>query len=102
MQRFLQKHLPRLLLAILNSRYINDSPCEYGWINGLDAISYNELKNEIKINPDATVQDVIDAIDRFNTCPIYNNRTIVLLDNGESRDATIWDVQELRNALSKK
>lgn len=100
MQHFIQKYLPKLLLRLLNSGYINSSPCPYGYINGLDAVSYSELKNEVKMSPDVTVQNVIDGIDRFNSCPIYADRTTVITDEG-TRDATVWDVHELRQLLKK-
>jgi len=90
-----------LLLLILNSRFLNDSPCEYGYINGIEAVSYQELVNEDKQQPGITVKEVIESIDRFKACPIRENGLIVI-ENGEAREGTIWDVHELRQAFNRK
>jgi len=90
----------RCLLWLLNTEWLNQSPCKYGYINGLEAISYQELVNEDKQQPGVTVRQVIDSIDRFNSCPIYENNIAVIEPDGSCREGNIWDIHQLRQGLT--
>jgi hypothetical protein len=96
----MRKLIVGLLLRALNSRVLNQSPCEYGYINGIEAMSYQELVNEEKQQPGITVREVIECIDRFKACPIRKDGFTVIEGDGETREGTIWDVHELRQALT--
>jgi len=98
----MRRRVINLLLAILNSRFLNQSPCEYGYINGIDAMSYQELVNEDKQQPGITVREVLLYIDRFRACPLRKDGFTVIEGDGEQREGTIWDVHELRQALTPK
>lgn len=93
--------LIKLLLAVLNSRFLNQSPCEYGYINNLEACSYENLKSEVKQRPDLTVAKVLAETDAFKSCPIYKTG-LTVIEDGVSREGTIWDVNDLRQSLSNK
>lgn len=85
----------KTLLAILNSRLLNQSPCEYGYINNIDAFSYSGLKSEVKMRPDVTVSTIIAEADAFRSCPIYESG-LAVIEDGQTREGTIWDVHELQ------
>jgi hypothetical protein len=87
-----------LLLRILNHHWINRTPCEYGHINGLGAMSYDALVSEDSQSPGITVRQVIEGIDRFMSCPMRTGLTVI--DGDEEREATCWDIHDLRQSLT--
>lgn len=88
------------LLAILNSRWINATPCSYGHVNGLDAMSYEALASEDRQQPGITVREVLVTIDRFKSCSTRSGLTVI--DGEDVREATAWDVHELNQAFQPK
>lgn len=96
-----RKYVVNFLLWILNSEIINQSPCQYGYINGIDAISLEELHNEEKQRPGVTVKECIASMEAFKFCKLSQSGLMVI-ENGEAREGTIWDVHELRQSLTPK
>lgn len=96
----MRQRVIRLLLAILNSRWLNQSPCQYGYVNNLDAFSYENLRSEDKQQPGITVREILDSADMFKACPIGRHGDLMVIENGEVREGTMWDVHELRQALT--
>lgn len=92
----------RLLLRMLNTQFLNDSPCKYGYINNVDAFSYSNLASEEIQRPGITVKTIIDEADRFKSCPINQNGLTVIEADGSAHEATVWDRHELNLALSPK
>ena len=86
-----------VLLGALNSRLLNATPCKYGFINGLDAVSYEELENEDRQYPGITVREVLKSIDRFRSCQKRTGLTVI--EGDVVRDADLWDVHALSTTL---
>lgn len=89
-----------LLLQILNSHWLNATPGRYMFVNGLDAISYEELQNEEKQQPGITVKEVIRVIDKFRSCPMRGS-ALTVIEGDEVREATVWDVHDLKQSFEK-
>lgn len=89
--------IKRLLLTALNSAFFNESPCEYGFINNVDAFSTSFLESSELQEPGITVGKVLADAAAFKCCPLRPGLTV--LQGGETREATIWDIQELRNGM---
>ena len=49
----------RACLAVLNSRWINGTPCKYAFVGNIDAFSYEHLKSEESQRPGVTVKQII-------------------------------------------
>ncbi len=93
----------RALLRILNSRWLNQTPCEYGFIGNVEAFSIGHLRSEEKARPGITVAQIIREADAFRCCPLRKDGGVTVLQDGEEpRDATIWDLHDLRTALDRK
>lgn len=90
------------LLAILNSRWLNQTPCEYGFIGNVDAFSYAHLASEEKQRPGITVKTILEETDRFKACPINTRGLTVMEADGTSHEATVWDLHELRESFAPK
>ena len=91
----------RLLLRVLNSRWLNQSPCKYGYINNVEAFSYSNLRSELKSRPDLMVAQVLAEADAFKCCPLKTNG-LTVIEDGVAREGTIWDVHELRQEFTAK
>ncbi len=68
----------KLLLAMLNSRFLNATPCNYAFVNNLEAFSYENCLYEICANPNITVREMLDSADRFKSCPINKTGLTVI------------------------
>ncbi len=96
-----RKHVIRFLLAALNSRWLNRSPCRYGFIGNVDAFDISNLRSEVGQRADLTVAKLIEEAERFASCPVGKGLTVIE-DGCEPREATIWDAHELKQALTPK
>jgi len=90
----------KLLLRALNSRWLNHSPCEYGFIGNVDAFSYSNLASEEKQRPGITVRQILKEADCFRSCPIQKSG-LTVIEGEEMRDATVWDIHDLSNLGAK-
>lgn len=90
----------RCLLRLLNSRWLNQSPCEYGYINNVDAFSLSNLESEERMRPGVTVETILREAEQFRCCPMKAQLQVV--EGDRVRDANIWDVHELRNLATEK
>jgi len=88
------------LLWLLNSRWLNKSPCQYGYIGNLDAFSRESLESEDKMRPGVTVRTILDEATQFKSCRLLPGLSVI--EGDEIRAATLWDVHELRQALTAK
>lgn len=90
----------KTLLKILNSRWLNQSPCQYGYINNIEAFSYEGLRSELIQRPDLTVEKVLAEADAFKSCPI-SKTGLTVIEDGRVREGTIWDVHDLHQDLMR-
>ena len=99
----MRAHIIKVLLWILNSRFLNGSPCQYGFIGNLDAFSYENLASEEKQCPGVTVKAVLENADRFKSCSIATHEAgVTVIDyDGSTRSANAWDMRDLEE-LSKE
>jgi hypothetical protein len=93
--------LIKALLWLLNSRWLNKTPCKYGFINNLEAFSYENLASEETQRPGIMVKQVLEETDRFKSCSISKNG-LTVIDGDEIREATVWDHYQLRKLFAPK
>lgn len=97
----MKRRIVAALLRVLNSRWLNQGPCSYGFIGNVDAFSYEYLESEEKQRPGITVRTILDESQRLKSYPMIANG-LTVIENGEARAATLWDIHELKQALSKE
>lgn len=95
----MKKTLTRMLLSALNSRWLNNSPCRYGFIGNVDAFSIENLRSEEKQRPGITVKTILYEAEMFAACPLDKGELMVIED-GKYRGSTVWDLHQLRNEFS--
>jgi hypothetical protein len=98
----LRKLIIKALLAILNSRWLNCSPCRYGFIGNVDAFEYSHLASEERQRPGIAVKTILEEADRFSACPINKGRLTVLESDGSHHEATVFDLRDLRESFAPK
>ena len=97
-----RKPLIKSLLAILNCRWLNPSPCRYGFIGNVDAFEYSYLASEEKQRPGVNVRTILEETDRFKACQINERGLAVIESDGSHHEATVFDMRDLRESFSPK
>lgn len=92
----------RVLLGALNSRWLNATPCRYGFIGNTEAFDIAHLRYEVRARPDLTVAQLILEAERFAACPISIKGVTVMEADGSAHEATTGDLHELRQSLLPK
>lgn len=96
----MKKWIIERFLTMLNSQFLNASPCRYGYIGNVDAFSYEHLASEEKQRPGITIRTILDEADHFRSCPLTKDGLLVLEGDGTTREATPWDYRDLREAFA--
>lgn len=84
---------------MLNSGFLNATPCRYGFIGNVDAFEHSHLQSEERQQPGITVKEVLSMADRFKSCPMRTTGVTVMESDGTSHEATAMDLHELRTSL---
>lgn len=96
----MRKFLVRVILAALNSRWLNSSPCKYAFVGNVDAFEYSHLASEEKMRPGITVKTILEESDRFRSCPIGKGLTVIEPDG--YREANVFDLRDLRESFAPR
>ena len=91
----MKKYIVGFFLWVLNSRFLNVTPCKYGFIGNIDAFSYETLASEERQRPGITVRTILSEADSFRLCPVRPGLTVIESD-GTIRDADFWDHNEIK------
>ena len=90
-----KKLLTRLLLAALNHRWLNPTPCRYGFIGESDAFDLESLRSDARSRPELTLREFIAEAERFAAHPLTPTLA-VRKTHGSVRKADVWDYHDLR------
>lgn len=97
----IRRKIITLLLAALNSRWLNQTPCEFGFIGNVDAFSLANLESEEKQQPGITIKTILEDAARFRSCPM-SHHGVTVIEGDETRKATAMDLHELRQSLKPR
>lgn len=78
----MKKTIVHFLLSLLNSRFLNQTPCKYEFVGNVDAFSRSDIESSLRQNPEMTLQQYIDIANRFKYCPISRVGVTVIEDDG--------------------
>jgi hypothetical protein len=79
---FLKATAVKCLLALLNSSFLNPTPCKYEFVGNVDAFSRADIEGTLKDAPTITLREYLDMADRFKTCPISKTGVTVIESDG--------------------
>lgn len=65
----MKESIVKILLSILNSKWLNQSPCRYEFVGNVDAFSREDIESCLRQQPDMKLQQYLDLADRFKSCP---------------------------------
>lgn len=91
--------LTQFLLRLLNSWWLNPSPCRYEFVGNIDVFSADHLRSEESQRPGITVATILAEAEAWKTCPMRKHG-LTVIDDGKPREGTVWDVHELQQALT--
>lgn len=97
----MRKLIIKILLATLNSRWLNPSPCRYGFIGNVDAFEYSHLASEESQRPGVTVKTILEEADRFKSCPVSKNGGLQVIEPDGYREADVFDLRDLRESFTR-
>jgi hypothetical protein len=60
----------RVLLAILNSRWLNQTPCRYDFVGNVDNFSREDIESTLRMDPEMSLAYYLELANRFKACPI--------------------------------
>jgi hypothetical protein len=60
----------RFLLSLLNTEFLNSTPCRYDFVGNVDNFSRSDIESTLRVEPDMTLRRYLDIADRFKACPI--------------------------------
>jgi hypothetical protein len=87
--------LTRLLLAALNTRWLNPTPCRYGFLGNADAFDLESLRERARARPELTLREFIAEAESFAAHPLTPILAVVE-NGGEMSKADAWDYHDLR------
>lgn len=85
----MKKYIIKVLLAILNYSWLNQTPCKYEFVGNIDNFSRSFLQSYVQQNPHLLVRELIME----KNCPDYPHTH----KNGEIRPMNDQDVKDLQN-----
>ena len=97
----LRTRIVHYLLTALNSRWLNNTPCQYKLVGNIEAFDYSFLESEVKSRPNITVQQILDDANTWKACPMSVNGLTVIEPDGSIHEATVWDHHELRRLYTQ-
>ena len=66
----MKEMLVRILLRMLNTQYLNPTPCRYDFVGNVDNFSREDIESTLKMEPDMSLSRYLEIADRFKSCPI--------------------------------
>ena len=60
----------RVLLTILNSRWLNQTPCRYDFVGNVDNFSREDIESTLRTDPEMSLARYLEIANRFKACPI--------------------------------
>ena len=94
----MKKYINKILLALLNSRLLNDTPCKYALLNNLEAFSYESLSEEVHQQQDITVKELLEISDKFKKCLDSKQNCVIEGDN--IRPMNDEDIKDIQSSLN--
>jgi hypothetical protein len=96
----MKKVIIRWLLAVLNSSWLNKTPCKYEYVGNVNAFSLDNLESEERQRPGITVKQILEEAARFRACPL-KAKGVTVIEGSGYRDADAWDLHELRHLADR-
>jgi hypothetical protein len=62
--------LVKVLLRLLNTHFLNPTPCRYDFVGNLDNFSRSDMEGTLAAEPDISLRRYLESADRFKACPI--------------------------------
>ena len=78
----MKKFLIGILLRLLNTHFLNPTPCRYDFVGNVDNFSREDIASTLKVEPDMSLRRYLEIADRFKACPISRTGITVIEEDG--------------------
>ena len=78
----MKKLVVGLLLRLLNSSWLNATPCKYAFVGNIDNFSREDIESTLKESPKITLREYLEIANRFKFCPISRIGVSVIESDG--------------------
>lgn len=78
----MRKVIVKLVLLLLNSKWLNPTPCKYEFVGNIDAFSREDIESSLRMEPGMTLQHYLDVANRFKSCPMSRVGVTVIEADG--------------------
>ena len=86
----MREQVVRVLLAILNSSVLNQTPCKYEFVGNIDAFSREDVESSLRQQPDMTLRQYLDVANAFKFCPISRTGITAIEADGTYTKNVEW------------
>ena len=78
----MKKFIVKVLLRLLNCRWLNNTPCRYQFVGNVDAFSREDIEATIQNDPAITLRQYLATADQFKACPLSRAGVTVIESDG--------------------
>lgn len=78
----MKKLLVRILLRLLNTNFLNSTPCRYDFVGNIDNFSREDIESSLRAEPDMSLRRYLVIADRFKACPSSRIGITVIEEDG--------------------
>jgi len=82
--------LIKVLLWLLNTEYLNQSPCSYAFVGNVDNFSREDIEGTLKADPEMSLREYLTRADRFKSCPLSRAGVTVIESDGTYTQNVEW------------
>lgn len=72
----------RILLRLLNTQFLNPTPCRYDFVGNVDNFSREDIAGTLKGDPEMSLRRYLDMADQFKACPSSRVGVSVIEEDG--------------------
>lgn len=88
----MKRYIVRILLAMLNSHFLNASPCKYAFVGNVHDFSREHLEAVHRMGH--TIPQLLKSVDDFRACKFQSSGGIHVIDEHGTRSGTEADIQD--------
>jgi len=86
----LRKIVVSAMLSMLNSRWLNATPCSFAFVGNVDNFSREDIEGTLENEPEITLREYLTRADRFKVCPASRIGVTVIEPDGSYTKNIEW------------
>jgi hypothetical protein len=71
-----------VLLRLLNTSWLNPTPCRYDFVGNVDNFSRSDIESTLSVDPNISLRHYLDIANQFKACPTSRIGVTVIEEDG--------------------